>query len=122
MIAVFVPVIQLDDASQNMLLSNLVCVLPGLNSMTNWVICMFLSSADFSRKISGISSECQIAWIQIRLDKTSGSKLFANVISRRHFFLVFFVPFFLFQNFEISTSLHNEPIDRLYVRRKAYLA
>ena len=52
----------------------------------------FLSSADliqnklFWKIISGIWSECQIVWIQIRpnlLSAWSGSKLFAKVISRR---------------------------------------
>ena len=56
----------------------------------------FLSSADFLSKsvvvffkknLSGIPSESQTVWIQIRPDKMSGltwSNLFARVISRLH--------------------------------------
>ena len=41
----------------------------------------------FEKKISGIPSDCQTVWIQIRPDRMSGLicvQLFAKVISRRH--------------------------------------
>ena len=63
-------------------------------AFTCWVILhALLSSANFFQNqlfqkiLSGIPSECQTVWIQIRPDicrAWSGYKLFANVIGRRH--------------------------------------
>ena len=61
--------------------------------LNHCILCIFhafLSSADFfqnllfEKNLSGIPSECQTVWTQIRPDDSdeSGSKLFAKVISR----------------------------------------